>query len=469
MRPSPSGRKPGIRVRFIRGGIAIAEQLVFGTLLEVNLPSSVNLVRHPGGIDFVESSDPTLECCGRLALPWVHGEDYGVEYLNVPPPRPFSVDGVRAMWEARNRLRAKRRPPTSADAAWASLSASLSDTKLAWTEMRIAANSAMALLAEWPTDPVPTVNWVPFERARGRILIRETERSVHSGFAPATGSRIPTNVATAAFSRERRKLNGLAIITAMVAERISVTGINVLGANGPIVALSDLFRRVSAYARPAHPNADPPTSTWPAPMRILYSASIRVLTQLDDIGSGESPAPLSELWELYEAWVTERLLAAMSHKYGEPMKDKNGNVWRWLVEGEEWAIWDQPVILPQAPQTQSGRMLGRDLVGIIGASKPDVLLGRRVEESTSFVVIDAKKRKKPMTTDDLTVNASKYLWNIRDNSLIDEAIVDAVHLISPLGGPVSASRSGRAHVISANPSDLSDFSTGVLDLIMGSI
>jgi len=449
----------GALVRFVRGGVPILEKHIPGTLLEVDIPSSVTFARTADGIDIIENSDPMLECCGRLALPWMSGRNYGVDYLHVPPPPPFSAEGVSVMWEARNRLRIKHRPPTSADAAWSTLSASSLDN-LSWIEMRSAVEAAVALLSAWPTDPVRIVKWAPVESTRGRILVRDTERSKH---LEVMGGRVPVRVASAGSRRIERKLTGISVISALVADRISSHEVFMKVAGTAGAELSDLFRRVSMRSRPNGLSIDPPASTWPPRMRVLYSSCVRLLTQLEDAGAGESHAPLSELWELYEGWVTESILAALTRKCGEALRGESGIGWRWGAQEEQWVLLEQADIPSKGPKVEPLNVLGTSLIGAVGASQPDVLLAHRKRGVTSLVVVDAKKRKKKMNPEDLTVSASKYLWNIRDASNVLNHALDAVFLAAPLGGPSSADPSGRSCAIFADPSEHSDFAEHLIE------
>lgn len=449
-------------MRFVRGGVPILEKHIPGTLLEFDIPPSVTFARTPDGIDIIENSDPMLECCGRLALPWMSGRNYGVDYLHVPPPQPFSAEGVSVMWEARNRLRSKHRPPTSAEAAWSRLSASSFDT-LSWIEMQSAVEAAVGLLSAWPTDPVRIVKWAPVESTRGRILVHDTERSKH---LEIMDGGVPVRVASAGSRRIERKLTGISVITALVADRISSHEVFMKAAGTAGAELSDLFRRISVRSRPVGLSIDPPASTWPPRMRVLYSNCIRLLTQLEDTGAGESHAPLSELWELYEAWVTESILAALTRKYGEALRVESGTGWWWRAGEDQWVMLEQADIPSKNPKAEPCKVLGTSLIGAVGASQPDVLLAHRKSGGlTSLVVVDAKKRKKKMNPEDLTVSASKYLWNIRDASNILNSALDAVFLVAPLGGPRSADPSGRSSVILADPSECSDFAGRLIEKI----
>lgn len=114
--------QPTTAVRFHRAGVVVTEADVPGHVLELNLPASVTMQRDADGtVHLIESDEPTLECCGQIALPWVSRAGPGTSFLTVPPPAPFTGDDVREMWTARNRLTALRRPPTSGDADWGRL------------------------------------------------------------------------------------------------------------------------------------------------------------------------------------------------------------------------------------------------------------------------------------------------------------------------------------------------------------
>src|SRR5205085_606273 len=74
--------------------------------------------------------------------------------------------------------------------------------------------------------------------------------------------------------------------------------------------LAPLGAVAEAAATPRGVVDDPP-STWPHAMQQFYSRAAMALTELEIVGAGDDTAPLSELWELYQAWVAELVLNSL--------------------------------------------------------------------------------------------------------------------------------------------------------------
>lgn len=439
------------RVRFIRGGVAISETELPGTLLEFELPTSVSASRTRGSVDLIESGDPTLECCGELTLPWASPTDHGVERLRIDAPAPFVNSDLRTMWEARNRLVLRHRPPTGGDADWASL-ALVDYDGLAWEQLGRARDVAQVLLARWPTHPIAETEWRPLDRPGGRLLVAETERTLKN-HAVDLGDRVSPAKTARRYSRpEDRRLLGLALLATLAAERLSSE--TALDEHPALKSsLIDLFRRVAWRSYPAWPVRDPPPSTWPSGMAAAHVALLRLLTTLRDKGVGESSAPLSELWELYQSWLAESLAQALDHALGPRITSHSS--------GSRIGVWPDgagEVELRYEPQFSTalgGRgtdVLGRRLVGVIGTLRPDLVMARREGGEWRAVVVDAKKRSAPLEVDDLSIEASKYLWGVRfEGSKAVVPVLSAVFLGSPVGGQAAAHSEGRAMTIEAHP------------------
>ncbi|WP_271175442.1 hypothetical protein [Leifsonia poae] len=385
-------------------------------------------------------------------------------YLDVPPPEPFSQSAITEMWEARGRLELKKRPPTSGEAAWANLAA-VSVKGFSWPELSSAVDAAVALLGHWPQYDRVVAAWGPMERGNGRILNGTTERARAALANASTKPKLPAKVARSRGEKADEKLAGLSAICILVAEKIAT--FEPFQSKAPLLAeqLVGLFRRVAAKSRPRSPRADPPASTWPPRMRHAYASSVRLLTEFEDSGAGDRHAPLSELWELYEAWVSERVLDGLTNRFGTPVHEVNSASWIWMAESRRIAVYLQPSI-PGASGKQGFRALGAVLEGVIATSRPDILFVRESNSESVLKVIDAKKRKKTMIPDDLTVNASKYLWNIRHASASEDFAIEEVLLVSPLGGPDAAHGEGRARTFGANPSASHDLPQELLDQLL---
>src|SRR5262249_18101419 len=135
------------------------------------------------------------------------------------------------------------------------------------------------------------------------------------------------------------------------------------------------------------------------------------LTELTILGAGEDTAPLSELWELYQAWVAEESLAHLETLLGAAGSSRRrpSLLGRWS-DGREIEL-HYTARVPAA----RGRVLslcGNELYAAIGDLEPDLILAARVAGTMRMLVIDPKKRPY-LDPGTVTVEASKYLWGIR--------------------------------------------------------
>ena len=447
----PDQRGPVTAVAYVRAGAIVARTEVPGRLLEIgDLPRSVQLQRQPGGeVHIVESPDPLLECCGQLPLPWVNRFGPGLSLLDVPPPWPFTNDDITTMWQARNRLVNRRRPKTSGDAAWSSLQYSLGES-VDWSALEDAVGTAGKILAAWPVRPVPTVTWLPLDRPGGRVLVGLTERSQRSHGGPVGIERAPAKTARRSTDRHERRLHALAAIAALLADRLSLlSGLS----REPEIRdrLVGLFRQVARRSNPCRPVADPPASAWPGPLAATYTACLRALSSVRDVGPGIQNAPLSEVWELYQAWTAESLRAALETTLGASAPIVGGStcLGRWTDGTALVELHYEPRI----PGVGTFQVLGQEYVAAVSDLVPDLLLARSDASSSTAVVIDAKKRSIEMAGDDLSTNASKYLWGIRRAKAPGQVpVIAGAVMVSPLGGPQSALDEGRADVFEGHPS-----------------
>jgi len=466
MPADPNG--PRTVVTFIRGGIEVARSEVPGHLLEVNLPKSVELRRlSEGRVQLVEAEDPLLECCGEVQLPWVSRAGPGLSTLFVPPPSPFDQEDLKTMWQARNRLVARRRPPTSGDAEWSRLRRLVGDD-VDWSALQDAVTSAAVLLSSWPTVLIASVNWLPVDRQGGRLLVSVTERSTRSHRLPG-GDRSPAVTARRSTLSQDRALHALSAVAALLASRVDrVPGLD----REPVMhdRLVGLFQHVAQRSQPKRPVGDPPPSAWPFVLASAYSNFLRALSAIRDLGPGGQKAPLSELWELYQVWVAETVRSALESELGSSaLTDwRDTCIGRWRDDGAEVELHYQPKV----PTSDGLRVLDRRYIAAVGELQPDLLLVRADSSEVRAIVLDAKKRSAEVVGDDLTTNASKYLWGIR--SVIEPGRVPAIEgavLVAPLGGEPSALPEGRADVVRAHPSRglVTEVAPALLELLRGSL
>lgn len=440
---------PQTTVSFVRGGVEIANAQVPGYLLQIDVPRSVELRRQPSGdVQLVESPDPLLECCGEILLPWVNRSGAGSSTLTVPSPTPFQPADIETMWQARNRLVSRRRPPTSGAAEWSRLERAVR-RDVDWAALDEALRSATLLLAKWPIKIGPAVAWLPFDRTGGRLLVGATEGSVRAHRLPPGTARSPAITARRTAAPSDRTLHALTAVTSLLADRLgTVVGLeHVPDLRDRLVGV---FREVAARSNPSRPVADPPPSAWPSPFLSTYSTCLRALSTVRNLGPGNQTAPLSEVWELYQAWVAETIREALDAALGTglPTGKSATCIGRWRDGVAMVELHYQPRI----PTHGKCHLMAEDFVAAIGDLEPDLMLVRAEGTVVRSLVLDAKKRSTAMLAEDLTVNASKYLWGIRRHVSPNVVpVIEGAVMVAPLGGPAAVLRGGLADVLQAHP------------------
>lgn len=439
-------------VRFLRRGTVVVESTISGQLLPVSVPRSVALKDSPGRIDLVESSDGTLECCGRISLVALRDDNvFSVSHIDVPPPDPFSSPDLREMWEARNRLDLKQRPPTSGDATWfATVLRPRTDVRMDRLPSAIA--SARMLLSRWPTTPATHSQVLPLGQPGGREDLRSTDiLASQRGTTLHQNRPLPAETARVFGSAVRRTCGSVAMLAELLrfqADILLRTPEAIPVEHDRRAVLAPLAA-VAVAAQIPKGTVDGPPSTWPTGMQKFYSLASIALAELEILGSGADTAPLSELWDLYQAWVAEAILGLMVSQLGPPIATSTSSLLgRWVSGRVELELHYTPLI-PSRPG-KSKSISGAKLHAAIGALEPDVVIAARNLHTgqVKLLVIDPKKRKY-LDSGALTVESSKYLWGIRG-----DANLLGVVLVAPSGG-VSADRlDGRAWTIESRPGEL---------------
>lgn len=450
-------------VVFVRAGVEVARAELPGHLLEIELPNSVVLERVASNhARIIESSDPLLECCGLIELPWVSSTGLGVASLSVPPPAPFEDDDITTMWRARNRLTRRRRIPTSGAAAWSALERVVGPS-VDWTAVEQALAAASGLLSQWPRQHLPTVRWLPPERSGGRELVAVTERSSRVHRSPGAERR-PAETARRTTRCADQTLHALAAVTHLLAERIHhLPGIDA----EPELrdALVATFRRVAARSHSARRAVDPPPSVWPNTFVVAYAECLRALSAARVIGPGERSAPLSEVWELYEAWTAEHFSEAISLVLGERQRSAEVTcIGRWVDGAGTVELHYQAHFPTSGPRG----LLGQEYTAAIGDLFPDLCLIRVEGGKARMLVLDAKKRSGLLPLDELVAHTSKYLWGIRRaDAVVDVPALERVVLLAPLGGVQAGRLEGRAMTAAAHPRQ--GIAPGLVDHLLSAV
>lgn len=246
-------------------------------------------------------------------------------------------------------------------------------------------------------------------------------------------------------------LHALAAVASLLADRMEALPA-LDGQHAFRNGLASLFRRVAGRSRPLYPVADPPPSAWPASLISTYSTCLRAISSVMNAQQGTASAPLSEVWELYQAWVADQLVRGLTVVLGRRQAcagqaDPLG-IWS---DGDGTIELRYQAVIPSL-RGQALEVLGERFVAVVGSLQPDLLVVRRGTDTRS-VVVDAKKRSSYMKLDDLTENVSKYQWGVRrESSQALVPLLEATLLVAPLGGPTASSPDGRGRVVSSHPS-----------------
>lgn len=412
----------------------------------MQVPDSVQVVRRPDEVDLVEIPDPLRECCGELTLLAVQGSRLNEASLSVPPPRPFSPSDLRQMWESRNRLAVALRPATSGRADWAEVELEAID-QARLEALPVALGRASRLVGSWPEEPSPWETILPVDRSGGSERLRATERLAERiGVANVDGRFVPARSVRRMGGVEPRRLRAVAAIATQLhkaSEALLSQDTYLPDARRRSAVLRPLVG-VALQARPVANRLDGPPSTWPLSMRFFYSAASEALAEIRSVGVGQDSAPLSELWELYQMWVTERIFHHSVDCFGEPTTtDQRPMKATWRVGSSVVEIYATPTI--PASESRSFRVSGASLRSSISDLQPDILMVHRDRRGVRLLVVDPKKRGF-LTRGDLATESSKYLWGIRG---ADDLV--GVWLVSASGGAQSATSEGRAFTREARP------------------
>jgi len=451
------------RVSYERAGSVIAQATVSGDLLNLALPETLLVEQGRDEVLIVEKASSFAEFCGVIPLLSVKAGRITITELRVPAPWPFTDGDVKAMWLARARLRLRRRKAMGGEEDWASLARTTGEG-LALRYLQYAHEHARQILAVWPTRHIGSHVTKSLERSGGRLLPRASERHARVVVAGTDGP-VPLHTVRAVTSAEERTFWQLSVVAAAVSGRLLRT--TVLDGHEKLrSALVTMFRRLATRSRPRTRVDDPPMSTWPASARNVYWSCVTLLSALEDIATGTAAAPLSPLWELYEAWVVEELTRALELRLGPAaMTLEPDAIGTWQVGEVLTSIYYQATIPPAG--NPSRVYAGRPLVSVMGEMVPDVLITRREEGTASFLVVDAKKYGTYIDIGALAENASKYLWSVREESSpVTNPVLRTVVLAAPLGG-VQSHPAGRASVFRLHPA--SGISEEQLDMLFASL
>lgn len=398
---------------------------------------------------------------GSLPILTVRHGKLEIEFLQLPPPAPFSTSDISAMWEATARLPGGTRTSRQRDSLTRAMAGrTRSPTGASIVALPQVVEAAQALLARWPLVDRSVARWRAVALPGGR---EDIARSLRQGSASRLQSVGGAESAARTIRRmgafERWTLRTLAAVVREVARRFSEDS----AGDELVLQVKPLLTRVADGLDPVDSRSiDPPLSAWPPQMRGLLDACTWYLAELSAVAVGDDYAPICHLWEIYEGWVSyvvldelERLLGPPSHG-PEVASRRDANVTfrtRW-DRGDERSVeyWSQLEVQAQAAAH------GPRLRSVSAPLVPDGVLLIESPGETLVVVLDAKHRSSGMTLGDLSNSTAKYLWGLRSDLDSAHHLVDsAVVVTSARRPPVPFDRAvARMSAVAAIPGDDSD-------------
>jgi hypothetical protein len=320
--------------------------------------------------------------------------------------------------------------------------------------MQRTVSSASALLSRWPQRTRTIQRWLPSEMSGGLEDVVATERFLGSPVAPLAGDPPRPGSTLRHFGgSESWRITAVVIVADALLRSLSAVETDLLSGEGREFCrhLMALLSQVRSASQSDRPLLDPPASTWPMPIRRFVAAGIAALTGLSANGAGRDWLPFVNIWRIYEDWLCERLLATAQRVLGPPTGN-DGLRLRWDNDRGQVTLLIQPGF-----STKGREVLGSRIFSVTSTSlQPDAVLaglprGRRIPK---LIAIDAKERGE-INADELTSEASKYLWGLRlDPGTARSAtpFMSGVVLVSPAGGASSSyPHLGKAATMAAAP------------------
>jgi hypothetical protein len=396
-----------------------------------------------------------------MFIPFLARGRIAVTRLSIPPPPPWHWGDLRALLKA-SQILSTRAPAGLGEARW-QRGIRKRSRRLDWPLVDSCIGTARHLLSRWPVADATELGWLPTEVAGGVEEAQTTERALGSSRAPlarkAEGRAYP--VATARrFSRYEPRESGL-VATAAESVLRSFRLVVESYASDPriaaaVAAIEQPLATVAFTARPSAIAPDPPFSTLPAAFRSFVSAALAATSELSSVGSGHELLPLAHVWELYEDWVAERVLAVVERLMARPPDTRSGACFgRWTLSDGSVEV----LIQPRFPLGQAFTVGDARFQTVLGDElRPDVVVAVSRKGRTRLLVIDAKDRPS-LDGSTLAAESAKYLWGIRrcydaaaGSSPAEVPAIEAVLLVAPDGGSDSVIfHLGRALTVPAAP------------------
>ncbi len=400
-----------------------------------------------------------------------------VQYLQIPPPAPFSLHDVEAMWKAACRLPGR----AAASMLGQGFTKHASVERIGRTFQPIYLPAALAaarrLLGRWPQREGTEIVWRPLEVAGGR---EDQWRTLQSPKAYSDAWGKPTQTARRRATTNPWRSRSVNEVSSALESKLLESRFDI---DDDVMAIADL-REIQSLSAAPRSSLELPLSSWPQELRTFYELALLALTEVSAYGAGLQSAPLCKLWELYESWVLSELVTTVSNKTeippthtpqligwsGRKNSQPSSPTWwaAWETGGARWDLWAQLCIGRNGPKafnkdedtwTRSGAGL-LDLQAVTSDLIPDALLRIQFADGTQkTIVVDAKLRSRPMMSKgDAGDAGAKYLWGLRipDSPVLglDEVHLittsEAVHLHDRFRAQITVSQGTPSHGMSLN-------------------
>jgi hypothetical protein len=361
------------------------------------------------------------------SIPLIHLDNNGIHpvltYLDIPPPSPFHVRDIEAMWQ---KIRLSGCPIPRSVTLQGQYAPGRAHTihinQITVDYLDYAHQQCRQLLSRWPTIETQEVVLRNIELRGGREDFLMTERRL--GSLPILMTQKGRHIPQRTFRRRAKDASWHSQLLREAASAVHDTVRSRINEQLTLTEVDKIVAPFASVARLATPSltlVDPPLSTWPLNARRCYESLLATMAALKVEDNGKIPAPLCHLWRLYEAWIAVLCLEAVIHFLGFLPPDDSSR----FVKGCEWITqWRlhngcAVVLLAQPHISKNG--LGSSLQSIVPIKSitsdlvPDVLLAITSDYEIQLLIVDAKKRSQLTSMDprEVAETASKYLWGIR--------------------------------------------------------
>lgn len=423
-----------MRIELRVAGNLVAERALGGPLL-LPPPGTVPSAKRPGVqvLEPLRSGEAPDLLVGSLPLVWWDplSRSIGVEFLDVPAPRPFDEVDVQLMWEA---LLASPLPltPSVMLQGRGRGGATAAGQALADEHLPRALASCRRLLNHWPTDERREIVWRPADMRGGREDLRVTERIAgrRGGVVTAHGV-IPDRIARRQRASTPWTSGRLAVACLALARYLRESAFE--GAEDLLLSPIEM---VAEQAQPSRRSPDPPFSAWPSQARVTFQAVVQACVALAVDGRGKAFVPLSDLWRIYESWIALSALTALEERYGPGRVVVDGGAWtcEWNLDGTIIRLHAQREIGAAPDSSISAHPDG--IISVSSDLRPDAMISiwKQAGEQ-ALLCIDAKRRieRTSMDAAEIATAASKYLWGIRSARNPELLPVDRALIVSSAG------------------------------------